>query len=236
MAGTLFIVSTPIGDPEDVTLRALRVLQECAVIVAEHPAVTRALLARYAITTPIASYALDGATDEVLLARLQSGESVALVCDAGTPVLCDPGARLVSVAHDRGVRTRPVPGPSALSAAVAVSGCGERFQFLGLLASRAVARRAQLRALAHVPQAAILFADGRRLRTLLRELDRLVPRRRIVLVMDATTGRERVERGTARQLVQVRGIGRAKEVTVVVDAEDARSRSGRGRIRRRPSG
>jgi len=132
--GTLFVVATPIGNLEDVTLRALRILREVAVIAAEDTRRTSRLLQHYSISTPTISLHEhnERSRTATLLDRLARGESVALVSDAGTPVVSDPGAELVRAAHAAGVRVEPIPGPSAVMAAVSASGFGgEGFVFLG---------------------------------------------------------------------------------------------------------
>ena len=116
MSGILYVVATPIGNLEDVTLRALRILREVAVIAAEDTRRTGRLLQHYSISTPTTSLHEhnERARSAGLLARLQAGESVALVSDAGTPLVSDPGAHLVARAHAAGIRVEPVPGPSRL--------------------------------------------------------------------------------------------------------------------------
>src|SRR5215471_10930236 len=134
MPGTLFVVATPIGNLEDITVRALRVLREVDVIAAEDTRRTAHLLARHGIATSTTSlHEHNEATKaESLVARLQRGESVALVSDAGTPTVSDPGGRLIRAAQGAGIRVEPIPGPSAVLAALAASGLpSESFTFLG---------------------------------------------------------------------------------------------------------
>src|SRR3954462_8746776 len=124
MPGTLFLVATPIGNLEDITARALRVLGEAHLIAAEDPRRAAHPLARYAITTPTTSLHEHNEARKTpsLIARLQAGESIALVSDAGTPLMSDPGEELVRAAIDASVRVEPIPGPSAITTALAVSG------------------------------------------------------------------------------------------------------------------
>src|SRR5919201_1486640 len=124
MPGTLFVVATPIGNLEDITMRALRVLRSAAVIAAEDTRRTAHLLARHAITTPTTSLHEHNESRKAptLIARLKKGEDVALVSDAGTPTISDPGSHLIRLAIDAGLRVEPIPGPSAAMAALAVSG------------------------------------------------------------------------------------------------------------------
>src|SRR5436190_23594400 len=140
MAGTLFVVATPIGNLEDITARAMRVLREATLIAAEDTRRTAHLLARYAITTPTTS--LHEHNEEkktaALVERLGRGENIALVSDAGTPTVSDPGRRLIAAAIGGGIRVEPIPGPSAALAALAVSGLpGDSFLFLGFPPIRA---------------------------------------------------------------------------------------------------
>ncbi|MGH7250684.1 MAG: SAM-dependent methyltransferase, partial [Nitrospiraceae bacterium] len=124
MTGTLYIVSTPIGNPDDITVRAVRILNKVAIVAAEDPRCSQALLAHHAITTPLTSYHDLNKEEktQVLIRRLEEGQSVALVSDAGTPVISDPGAFLVRQALASGIRVVPVPGPSAVLAALSASG------------------------------------------------------------------------------------------------------------------
>ena len=134
MPGTLFVVATPIGNLEDITVRALRVLREVAVIAAEDTRRTANLLSRHAITTRTTSLHEhnEGAKSAAILTRLLSGEDVALVSDAGTPTVSDPGGHLIRSAIDAGIRVEPIPGPSAVLAALAASGLPtDSFTFLG---------------------------------------------------------------------------------------------------------
>src|SRR5690242_7573807 len=133
-AGTLFIVATPIGNLEDITLRAIRVLREVQLIAAEDTRRTAHLLARHAIATPTTSlheHNEDGKKTR-LIERLLQGEAIALVSDAGTPTLSDPGQRLIQAAITAGIRIEPIPGPSAITAALAAAGLSsDSFTFLG---------------------------------------------------------------------------------------------------------
>src|SRR6185312_8521364 len=139
MAGVLYVVATPIGNLEDVTLRALRVLREVDLIAAEDTRRTRILLTRHGIQRPLTSYydARERERAPKIVARLAAGESVALVSDAGTPGIADPGYHLVRGALAAGVPVVPVPGPSAVTAIVSVAGiAADRFVFEGFLPTR----------------------------------------------------------------------------------------------------
>ena len=144
MPGTLFVVATPIGNLEDITARALRVLREVAVIAAEDTRRTGHLLARFAITTPTTSLHQhnERSKSRALIARLLEGQSIALVSDAGTPTVSDPGLKFIQDALAAGIRVEPVPGPSAIMAALSSSGvAAETFLFLGFPPTRAKDRK-----------------------------------------------------------------------------------------------
>src|ERR1700730_12460873 len=143
MPGTLFVVATPIGNLEDITGRALRVLREASIIAAEDTRRTAHLLARYAITTPTTSLHEHNEAHKSasLVGRLERGENIALVSDAGTPTISDSGTRLIRAAVDAGIRIEAIPGPSAAIAALAVSGLpSDSFSFLGFPPTRSKAR------------------------------------------------------------------------------------------------
>ena len=145
MAGTLFVVATPIGNLDDISARALRVLSEVSLIAAEDTRRTNHLLQRFGLTTRSTSFHEHNAASKgpSLLDRLRAGESIALVSDAGTPGISDPGQELVALALDAGVQVTPIPGPSALTAALSVCGLpGDGFVFLGFPPSKGPPRNA----------------------------------------------------------------------------------------------
>jgi 16S rRNA (cytidine1402-2'-O)-methyltransferase len=173
MPGTLYVVATPIGNLEDVTLRALRILREVSLIAAEDTRRTSRLLQHYSISTRTTSLHEHNERSKTpsLIARLQAGESIALVSDAGTPVVSDPGTHLVAAAHAAGIRVEPIPGASAALAALSASGLLEReFVFLGFPPHRSNARRQWLAALAHEPRVLILYEAPHRIRATLEDL------------------------------------------------------------------
>lgn len=218
MPGTLFLVSTPIGNLEDITLRALRVLKEAAVIAAEDTRRTRGLLVHHSIGTPTLSLHEHNERDRLplLLARLRAGEDVALVTDAGTPLVSDPGADLVQAARAEGITVVAVPGPSALLTALVGSGLpAETFTFLGFPPSRAGERLRWLQALAAEPRTTIFFEAPHRIEATLRDLGVLVPDRRIAVGRELTKLHEQVLTGPAAQVLAELGPPRG-EFTVVV--------------------
>ena len=173
MSGILYVVATPIGNLEDVTLRALRILREVALIAAEDTRRTSRLLQHYSISTPTTSLHEhnERRKTEHLIARLRAGESIALVSDAGTPLVSDPGAFLVSQAHATGVRVEPVPGPSAAMAALSAAGFGEGpVHFVGFPPPKGSAREewfATIRSLAGI---LVLYEAPHRIRDTLSNL------------------------------------------------------------------
>ena len=173
MPGILYVVATPIGNLEDVTFRAIRVLREVAVIAAEDTRRTARLLQHYSISTPTTSLHEhnERARTPSLISRLARGESVALVSDAGTPVVSDPGAVLVAAAHAAGIRVEPVPGPSAALAAVSASGLkAEQVLFVGFPPSRAIARKRWLETLRDERRVIVFFEAPHRIRSTLADL------------------------------------------------------------------
>jgi 16S rRNA (cytidine1402-2'-O)-methyltransferase len=193
MPGTLYVVATPIGNLEDVTLRALRILRDVSVVAAEDTRRTSRLLQHYSISTPTTS--LHAHNEEAktpgLIARLRGGESVALVSDAGTPVVSDPGTRLVAAAHAAGVRVEPVPGPCAVIAAVSAAGIGgEGFVFAGFPPSRAAARREWLSRLAHEQRPLVLYEAPHRIRATLQDMLDTLGDRTVALGRELTKAHE----------------------------------------------
>ncbi|HSR36385.1 MAG TPA: 16S rRNA (cytidine(1402)-2'-O)-methyltransferase, partial [Desulfurivibrionaceae bacterium] len=148
--GTLYVVATPIGNLEDITLRALRILKEVAMIASEDTRHTRKLLTHYDIHTRLVSYfkGQEARKAEGIIAALLAGQDVALVSDAGTPAIADPGTILVQKAREQGIRAVPVPGPSALAAAISIAGFEGPVLFAGFLPAKASQRRALLESLA----------------------------------------------------------------------------------------
>lgn len=184
MAGTLFVVATPIGNLEDITLRALRTLREVDLIAAEDTRRTAKLLAHYEIRKPMVSLHEHNEHREGprLVERMAHGISVALVSDAGTPGISDPGAHLVSLAHERGLTVTPVPGPSAVMAALSVSGkSASEFVFVGFPPHGGLAREAWIGRVAKEVRPVVAFESPHRIKRALAELNSLVNKQIIVL-------------------------------------------------------
>jgi 16S rRNA (cytidine1402-2'-O)-methyltransferase len=203
--GTLYLVATPIGNREDITLRALRTLRECDVVAAEDTRRTGQLLKYFGIARPILSCfrfneAKRGAE---LLDRLRSGQAVAFVTDAGSPGISDPGARLVRAARAAGQRVEVVPGPCAMVAALTASGLStEEFHFVGFLPAKSSQRRRRLEALRQVPGTLVLYESPWRIEKLLGELAEIFPQAAVVLARELTKKFEEYLGGPAADLLE----------------------------------
>jgi 16S rRNA (cytidine1402-2'-O)-methyltransferase len=218
--GTLSVVATPIGNLEDVTLRALRVLREADLLLAEDTRRTRLLLDRHGIAgRPRSLHAHNEATRaEEALAALAAGSRVALVSDAGTPLVSDPGGRLVALAIEAGHKVEPVPGPSASLAALVASGLpAERFSFVGFLPRKAGERKARIAELADRVDTLILFESPRRVAATLGELAGALGARRACVARELTKLHEEAVRGTLPELAAHFAEGARGEVTIVVE-------------------
>jgi 16S rRNA (cytidine1402-2'-O)-methyltransferase len=220
MTGTLYIVATPIGNLEDITLRALRVLGEADLIAAEDTRHSRRLLDRHGIGTPLTSYHDHNKEEKapVLVARLLEGKSVALISDAGTPGISDPGYFLINLAADRGVPVVPLPGPVAAIAALSVSGLPtDAFAFEGFLPSRSAARVGRLRELAREERTLIFYEAPHRIVRTLEDILAAFGDRRAVLARELTKLHEEVLRGRLAEILARLRTGRVRgEVTVIV--------------------
>lgn len=223
------MVATPIGNLEDITLRALRTLRECDVIAAEDTRHTGILLKHYDISKPLISYFRfnEAKRSEQILDRLRRGETVALVTDAGTPGISDPGSRVVQAAIAAGFRVEPVPGPSALTAALTASGLPtDEFHFAGFLPHKSGQRRKVLERLANVSGTLALYESPYRIEKLLEELVELFPDRRVVLAREVTKRFEEFLRATPAELLEIERKRHLKGEFVVL-IEGPGSRHGR---------
>jgi 16S rRNA (cytidine1402-2'-O)-methyltransferase len=214
----LFVVATPIGNLEDVSARALRVLSEVGVIAAEDTRVTARLLARHAIRKPMISYRAPVERRGLprVMAALDDGD-VALVSDAGTPTLSDPGAQLVSAAWAAGHTVVPIPGPSAIAAALSVAGQGgPGFTFVGYLPRKPGDMRRLLRTLVDDPRPAVAFESPYRARKSLALIEEVLPDRPVTLARELTKLHEQVLRGTAGEVAAALGEKVRGEITLVI--------------------
>lgn len=198
----LYVVATPIGNLRDITLRALDVLGAADVIACEDTRITRRLLDRYDIVTKMLAYHDHNAprVRPKLMARLKAGEAVALVSDAGTPLISDPGFKLINEAYSAGAGVWTVPGPSAVTAGLSVAGLpSDRFCFYGFLPEKTAARKKVLNALSG-DGTAIFFEAARRLPACLKDLAAIDPEREIAIARELTKRFEEVRRGSALEL------------------------------------
>jgi 16S rRNA (cytidine1402-2'-O)-methyltransferase len=205
--GILYVVGTPIGNLEDISPRAVGILGSVSLVASENPQRTQRLLARYGIQVPMMRY-----TDayerkkqgrlEAVLTALEAGD-VALVTEAGMPGLADPGYELLAAALERGVAVVPVPGPTALAAALSVAGVAcESFLFLGFLPRRSAARRAMLAGAAARPLALVAYEAPHRLVDTLADLEAVLGERVVVAAAELTKLYEEVRRGTPAELLE----------------------------------
>ena len=205
MPGTLYIVATPIGNLEDITHRAVRVLREVDLIACEDTRRTRILLGHYGINTKTVSYHEhnERRRAEELCRLLAVGKSVAIVSDAGTPLISDPGFRVVRAAIDRSIPVVPVPGPVALVEALVASGLAVAdFFFAGFLPVRAPARRARLRELRTIPATLICYEAPHRIAATLKDARRILGDRDAAIARELTKIHEEIARGTLNELAE----------------------------------
>ncbi len=230
--GTLYLVATPIGNLEDITLRATRILREASVIACEDTRRTRGLLAHLDIHTPILSVHGHNERTRIpqILTLLQEGKSVAVVADAGMPAISDPGGALASAAARAGVRVVPIPGASAVTTAVSLTDFpAERFAFVGFPPRRRSERKRMLASLAALPMALVMFEAPHRVRDTLADIDEVLGARRLILARELTKIHEEVLRGTAAEVRAVLTDAPRGEVTLVIEGI---GQSGDGRPRR----
>jgi probable S-adenosylmethionine-dependent methyltransferase, YraL family len=221
MPGTLYIVATPIGNLEDITQRAIRTLKEADIIAAEDTRHTQILLSQFTIDTPLTSYHEhnERAKAGQLVARLERGQSIALVSDAGTPAISDPGYRLIVEAIRTGIRVVPIPGPSALIAALSASGLPtDGFNFRGFLPSRKRERRSRLQELRSDRYSIVVYETPHRLKESLDDIREILGDRRMVLAREVSKIHEEFLRGRVSEVIgEVRNREIRGEVTLVIE-------------------
>ena len=203
MPGTLYLVATPIGNLDDITLRAIKVLGDVNLIACEDTRHTRKLLTHFGINTRTISYHEHNERERAaeLLERLHNGESIAVVSDAGTPGISDPGFRLVQLAIENDIGVVPIPGAAAFVSALVASGIPtDEFFFAGFLPSRATARRAKLRELQAVPGTLIFYEAPHRLAASLRDASEILGQRSAVVARELTKLHEEIARGSLGEL------------------------------------
>ncbi len=219
--GTLYIVSTPIGNLEDITLRAIRTLKEVALIAAEDTRVTRKLLSHYDIHTPLTAYHQHskGRRSEEILERLLAGNDVAVVSDAGTPGISDPGHELIRFAIDSGVPVVAIPGANAMATAIVVSGLPTaHFAFDGFPPRKESDRKAFFRGLRTDARTIILYESPLRLLATLKSALSVLGDRQVAVVREATKMFEEVFRGTITEAIERFTLPKARgEITLVIE-------------------
>ncbi len=231
VAGTLYIVATPIGNLADMSPRAVQTLREAAWIACEDTRQTRKLLEHFGIPARTLSYHEHNEAErsEELIRRLEDGDSVALVSDAGTPLISDPGYRLVKKAVERGIPVVPVPGPTAAMAALSASGLEtDRFYFGGFLPRKSGERRRTLEQLRGLDATLVFYEAPHRLLESLRDVEAVIGSRPVVVAREVTKLHEEFLRGTAAQIcaeLQRRGAVRG-EVTLLIGTSEAREEGG----------
>jgi 16S rRNA (cytidine1402-2'-O)-methyltransferase len=221
--GRLYIVSTPIGNMEDITLRALRILKEVDLIAAEDTRRTGLLLKHFGIQAPLTSY-FEGnelKKRDFILAKLKEGKKVALVSDAGTPGISDPGFRLIQLAIESQLPIVPIPGSSAVITALSVSGLPtDAFLFKGFLPHKSKKRRDLLKELEHMRETLIFYESPHRISEALRDILEILGDREIVLTRELTKVYEEIIRGKVSEILNQVGDRRLKgEITLVISGK-----------------
>jgi 16S rRNA (cytidine1402-2'-O)-methyltransferase len=220
--GILYLVATPVGNLEDITLRALRILKEVDLIACEDTRHTAKLLTHYGITTPRQSYHQfnEESRTPMLLEMLREGKNIALVSDSGTPLVSDPGYEIVSACRREGFQVIPVPGPSAAVAALVASGLpAENFFFAGFLPPRASMRKRRLEELTALPATLILYEAPHRLLSSLEDIASVLGPRRATVARELTKVHEELLHGTLPELLDLlKARDRIQgEITIVID-------------------
>lgn len=228
--GTLFIVATPIGNLEDITLRALRVLRECDVIIAEDTRRSRQLLQHYQISAPFERSLYRGAEDceriESYIRKLRAGTKIALISDAGTPLISDPGYELVRRAITENIAVIPIPGPTALIAALVASGFPtDQFVFAGVPPKKPKAKREFLEQLQNESRTVVLYESPHRVLDTLALIAASFPHREIALCRELTKVHEEILRGTAGEILHILQARAAikGEITLVLSGASGKS-------------
>ena len=222
MAGTLYVVSTPIGNLEDITHRAVRILAEVDLVACEDTRHTRKLLHHYGIKTKTISYHEHNERERAaeLLAHLHEGLDVAIVSDAGTPGINDPGFRVVRLAIENGVRVVPVPGPSALITALVSSGLPtDEFFFAGFLPAKTNARRSKLAEFRSLPATLIFYEAPHRIAATLKDAHEIFGEREAVVARELTKLHEEIARGRLSELAGrfASGASARGEIVLIID-------------------
>lgn len=229
MSGTLFIVATPIGNLEDISFRAIRILSEVDLIAAEDTRHSRILLAKYQINTPVTSYHKFSikAKTPILLQKLSQGQNIALVSDSGMPGVSDPGHEIIREAVDQNIRVEVIPGPSAAITALVVSGLPtDRFVFEGFLPKKPGKKIKRLKELKDDPRTIIIYESPFRLLKTLIDIKNVMGERRVAVCRELTKKFEEVIRGKADEVVRkMEGSKIRGEIVIVVSGQVAQRES-----------
>lgn len=223
--GTLYIVATPIGNLEDITFRAVRILKEADLIAAEDTRHSRKLLNHFGIATPLTAYHdhNERLKSDHLLNELRAGKNLALITDAGTPCIADPGYRIVQAAAAAGIRVVPIPGPSAVMAALSAAGLPtDRFAFEGFLPPRQGKRRARLAELASEERVLLFYEAPHRLSATLADMLVVLGNRQAVIARELTKIHEEFRHGSVSELIERCAAEETRgEVVILVAAAEA---------------
>lgn len=222
--GTLYLVATPIGNMEDITLRAVRTLKECDIIAAEDTRHTGLLLQKLGFRKPFFSYHTfnEAQRQSQFIERLKNGQTIALVTDAGTPGISDPGQRICAAVVEAGLRVEAVPGPCALITALIASGLPtDEFHFIGFLPHKSGQRHTMLERALATPGTIVLYESPYRIEKLLNEISSIAPNRKTVLARELTKKFEEWLRGTPTELLEkIKNRSLKGEFVVLIGAED----------------
>ena len=227
MSGTLYVVATPIGNLEDISFRALRVLREVSLIAAEDTRRTAKLLQHYSILTPTTSFHTHNEKHKqaLLLNKLNNDQAIALVSDAGTPTISDPGALIVAAATEAGIRVEVIPGPSAVITAISASGLlNGAFTFVGFSPSRLKDRIPWLNELKNDERAIVFFESPHRIRTTLEQMQHIMSDRDIVIAREMTKVHEELVKGPINEVLKSLGSKVKGEITVVIQPRNRSSK------------
>jgi 16S rRNA (cytidine1402-2'-O)-methyltransferase len=232
--GTLYLVSTPIGNLEDITLRAIRILKEVDLVACEDTRRTRILLSHYGIKTALTSLydEIERKKGEVLVEKLLGGQSLAYVSDAGTPLISDPGYHLVRIAVEAGIPVVPVPGPSAVITALSVAGMpSDRFAFFGFLPEKAGRRKSFLQKLKTLSMTLVFYESPRRIVDSLKDIRAVLGDRDVAVTRELTKVFEEVIRGRVDDVVaKLEEQGVKGEITLLVGGAPEKPGAGDGEI------
>jgi len=219
--GILFVVATPIGNLKDITLRALEVLKEVDFIIAEDTRKAKGLLSHFAIRKPVISLHRHSPKSRVeqIIRKIEKGENAALISEAGTPAISDPGEELIRCCGERSIKTIPIPGPSAITTALSVSGMpAQTFSFFSFLPRRKSKRRKFLKEIKGYPHTLVFFEAPHRIIETLEDIEEVMGDRKIVLCRELTKIHEEIFRGKVSEALRMlREKGAKGELTIVLE-------------------